>query len=353
MPSCSSVAFRMATKRKGGLATEKSSKKPKNHPLASLTVADVIKSKPSKKVVTLAHNASVDDALNQLAKHKILSAPVLLNASLEDNESGIYMGIVDLHSILSHFRKNVLENAKSTSTDVKSSTLWHNLKIKGEEFVKKLLVTVMGDDVSMLYRGYSKTNLWDIIKNGFLGEEYPKHRLAIFDAKGRVASIVSQSDIVRYLHENKFLADRAKQNVTDLKFLKQVATVDSSCSAMDAFCIMDDKEMSAVGIVDNNGQLIGNLSASDLRGITVSEFEFLADPVMDFLAMRKSKPSHVNAEISVISCSVQDTLEDVMKLLVTNKVHRVYIVDEKQLPVGVVTLTDILKLAVQSPEEVS
>ena len=46
-------------------------------------------------VVTLEHTMTVAEALEALAQHKILSAPVVLAASIEDQEADTFLGIVD------------------------------------------------------------------------------------------------------------------------------------------------------------------------------------------------------------------------------------------------------------------
>jgi CBS domain-containing protein len=51
--------------------------------------------------IILNHNHTVSHALSVLAKHNILSAPVVLSASAEDGESGNYLGIVDTGRYLS------------------------------------------------------------------------------------------------------------------------------------------------------------------------------------------------------------------------------------------------------------
>lgn len=51
-------------------------------------------------VLTLDHTMALQDALNELARAHVMSAPVVLGASLEDQESETYLGFVDVNSIL-------------------------------------------------------------------------------------------------------------------------------------------------------------------------------------------------------------------------------------------------------------
>jgi len=44
-------------------------------------------------------------------------------------------------------------------------------------------------------------------------------------------------------------------------------------------------KVSAVAIADQNGKLVGNFSASDLRGIGEDNLQWLLDPISDFLRL--------------------------------------------------------------------
>lgn len=56
---------------------------------------------------------------------------------------------------------------------------------------------------------------------------------------------------------------------------------------MECFALMDAREVSAVGITDQSGELVANLSASDLRRLDGHSFRLLALPVAEFISRRK------------------------------------------------------------------
>ena len=97
-------------------------------------------------------------------------------------------------------------------------------------------------------------------------------------------------------------------------------------------------KVGALGIVDTNGELVGTLSASDVRGMQEQDLPQLFLPVMTFLRKRginNRKPIFVG---------IESTLEEVIKEMLDGRVHRVWICSDDKKPIGVVTMTDIVRL---------
>jgi CBS domain-containing protein len=117
--------------------------------------------------------------------------------------------------------------------------------------------------------------------------------------------------------------------------------------------------------VQRQGKLVASLSASDLRGVTSDEVDaLLLLPVLEFLQRRRAttpftcNPSTTLHDVSLntyiaalffefsfvnLRSLVPDSaLVQVMKSLVENKAHRLWIVDNEQKLLGVITLTDLL-----------
>lgn len=107
----------------------------------------------------------------------------------------------------------------------------------------------------------------------------------------------------------------------------------------DAFRLLGDEYVTALPIVDKeSGKLLANMSASDLRGLTVPKLRFLNETVETFLT---AQMGGIRAPVSVKSSA---TLAQVIQLVVENNIHRVWLTDDKEKPVGVVTLTDIISV---------
>jgi len=103
---------------------------------------------------------------------------------------------------------------------------------------------------------------------------------------------------------------------------------------------MAREHMSALGVVDEKGELIANLSASDLRGLTSNLIHRLMMNVLDFL-----KESHRGNIPPVISVTDRYTVREIMTKMLAFNVHRIWIIDGYNMkPIGVMTLTDIISL---------
>lgn len=241
-------------------------------------------------------------------------------------------------------------------------------------------------------------SLREIIHDGFL---YPKetkalfggtrsrqvvHRLALFDSDGQLVHVVSQSDMVKFLYSRlEELGPLGDATVTDLGFVTGtdgVVTVRPETPALDAMVLMEERSISAVAVVNAQGGIIGNFSISELRTIMAEHFGSLALPVGEFLALEhgteyagyaiqredstpmaaspppssagfkfakeremRRRDSHPGSEVgqTLITCSPDTTLAEVLDKMVHNRLHRVYVCDDDLKPCGVITLTDILR----------
>jgi len=118
---------------------------------------------------------------------------------------------------------------------------------------------------------------------------------------------------------------------------KKTETITPDIRTFDAFRLLGDEYVTALPVVDKeSGKLLANLSASDLRGLTVPKLRFLNDSVETFLT---AQTGGVRAPVAVKNTA---TLGQVIQLVVENGIHRVWLTDDKDKPAGVVTLSDIL-----------
>ncbi|KAI8613803.1 hypothetical protein BC830DRAFT_1066230 [Chytriomyces sp. MP71] len=134
---------------------------------------------------------------------------------------------------------------------------------------------------------------------------------------------------------------------------KRVITVPDSFSALQAFRVMYMHRASAVGVVSARGKLVANLSASDLRGITadLEALESLFLPVLEFLATRtRHGPGEVKAD-QLKTVERDSSLLEAVRCVIVNKIHRVWIEDGKEKPVGVLTLGDMIAFFVPASLE--
>jgi CBS domain-containing protein len=270
-----------------------------------------------------------------------------------------------------------------------------------QEFACKSVESLksLGSDGSFYNLDEAKsTNLLDIICDGFLNTDNKKnigdvsrkrhvfHRLALVDGGGELCHIVSQSDVIKFIYEHlDEFGTIGGCSAEELGFVRgeaYVVKVPPETPAIDAMVLMEERDISAVAVVNSGGEIIGNFSISELRNIMSEHFGSLALPVGEFLALEhgteyagyavtkdkdvsgtspkpsesgfkfaqdremrqksKSAPGHEVGQ-QLITCEQGTTLRAIMDKIVRHRLHRLYVCTDEMIPVGVITLTDLLR----------
>jgi len=174
------------------------------------------------------------------------------------------------------------------------------------------------------------------------------HRVTMNKVKGNPnkRKLLSQRDVFEYLYkwcDTQKVAGRKipllDANVRELNFANQsqVITVSEETPAIEAFQKMYNADIQAVGITNETGAIVGNLSVSDLRNLTMNyKLPFVFLPVLLFQREINGREPPLPVVVST-----KDTLWEVMGKLLHTNYKRVWIIDNN-LPIGVITLTDII-----------
>ena len=150
---------------------------------------------------------------------------------------------------------------------------------------------------------------------------------------------------------------------------KPVITVPSTTSALAAFAVMLAAGVSAVGITSAaDGPLVANLSVSDLRGLTSDGWGALAQPVATFLLQKNGEVAtaaelserqvlvgRVSAEsggaaqepatiVPLHAVHPSTTFGELLAKFDARGVHHMWVLDDDQRPLGIITPTDVLKV---------
>jgi len=154
--------------------------------------------------------------------------------------------------------------------------------------------------------------------------------------------VLTQSMIVKFLHEyrSKF-ADIMNKKVRELwPERTETVVIHQSKPVIDAFKVISKAKVSGVAVVNDSGELVGNISASDLKFTsfydTARMFNELNGCVQDFMSSRMTE------NLLPIVVTGEDSLGTVIQKCVENQVHRTYVVDNQMRPIHVVSLSDIL-----------
>ena len=175
-----------------------------------------------------------------------------------------------------------------------------------------------------------------------------KHRVPITDSSSGTpvcTGMISQSGLVAFI-ASKCPPGSIDEKMTDagLPFRKDVVKVADDASAASAFELLDSTRLSGIAVVDEDGKLIGNTSARDIKNAVMDAGRTGMDMnILSYLA--KVRQSQVVKNDKYPSCHVHDdaTVGRVVNLLAKTGFHRVFVVDDDMKPIGVVSVADIIK----------
>jgi len=180
------------------------------------------------------------------------------------------------------------------------------------------------------------------------------HRIAVMDSNNRLSGILSQMDVVHYLfsHKDEF-KDYFKENETLSKKFGNIQkhetiSIGKNAQAIEAFMKMHENGVSAIAVTDDNGQVFGILSASDIKCGIENDFQVLLEPVGTFLQNIRAQ-QHKDANY-LASCSPDTPLGEILNTLNKEEIHRLVLVDNDKKPTGVLTLTDFLNCVFRPSE---
>jgi len=103
------------------------------------------------------------------------------------------------------------------------------------------------------------------------------------------------------------------------------------------------QRITAVGVVDEHGKLVGNISHRDIRMVKdeAQGLERLHNQVSAFLIKMQRE---FGSPQEVVVCKPDETIFSVMEKLHKHNIHRIYVVDEHKRPLRIVTMTDLFHL---------
>jgi CBS domain-containing protein len=288
----------------------------------------------SKEELVVVHeNDKLGDVLSKLASHQILSAPIV-------DQEGKADRAIDMLDILAYaWQKFDFDHERSKRPE----------ETQINEFLKKE-VKNLGD--------MSRRNPWlridkkKSVKKALLSLSHPHcHRLWVLD-QGTPIGVLSQLDALSFILDHKDLFQEVfQENVLTLFPESRSPFVVSEQSPLfEAFRHIHMARVSGVAVVDKDRKLVGNISATDLQFITLSDsktiLQELQSPVSEFFRTREKSQIFGRGDrphpFDPVTISPQDKIESVAKKLLTNKIHRLYVVNDEKKTLQVITLTDIL-----------
>jgi len=352
------------------------------NPLAKLlsnsTVVDMLCTKPDwgKDVISLTNADPLDKAISMMARTKITSVPVV------NSDTNVMMGFIDLIDVASYIVSACPDRSKLTASNL------DELSFLGREISRTpldhlLTMTRRGgrQPGDTIYQEASALQAAEQLAQGL-------HRLAVFkpqpgqrplgrhaeslreaQATGVLCGVCSQSDVNRHAIT---IADRCTNPPPDLSRMLNtglssfdvlrprleasgkapamqsqlpplVLEVSAQSSVLDALEKLARTGASAVAVVNEEGKVVGNFSASDLRACFREDpknraFHLFLETVADYLRQ------HSPQALRVTHALPNQPLREVMQVLAEKRLHHLWILSADGRPAGIVTLSDILRI---------
>ncbi|KAI9310375.1 hypothetical protein BX666DRAFT_1870091 [Dichotomocladium elegans] len=282
--------------------------------------------------LTLAHNkrsliavspvVSIQTALNLLQNNKITSLPVFSHDSTQ------VVSIVNLFDILLYLVGGSDTVSKTTS--------------KLNDPIENVLGLDTDRESYWMHKSDSQDTLYDTLRAFASGV----HRSLVIDYinPNEGTWLLSQTDIIRHIYNSpeciEGLVD-IDATVSSLGFDKKppLVSVSASQSALSGYRLVAEKNLSGVPIVDENGNLLGDLCLEDLPGANLDTFEQLTLPCIEYIKY------HLDT-IKLPVGTPETTLREILTIMVKQDAHRVWIKQNRESSkvIGVISMSDIIGL---------
>jgi len=267
-----------------------------------------------------------------LVDHGFLSCPVV-------NKDGVtYYGFVDMIDFIHYF----IGETKGKEAQIQTLSVLDHKELFKEKRVKDIIPYPLSkrNPFHPLKKGYSLYSVFEVLIHERL------HRVPIISETGKIVNLITQSQLVSFALKNIHIMGTIKNKPLMMipHLFKTVVSVTTKERAIVAFEKMIEMNITGVAVVNATNRLVGNISTRDFKGIKSRgqwwvRLFFTAEKYLEAATEGSNRPP------GPVYVYPSDTLEKVLKLLDTHKIHRVYIVNnEKDLhPLGLVSLTDIVR----------
>jgi len=288
-----------------------------------------------KRLVLIGNNQPVDKALARLNRHKISSIPVINEAN--GNISGLLHSLDVVNYLAQVLAQEPLQPARW------DFNLQTTASLLGKSQAPAAVISnsaTMNDALQELAKGTQRLMVVDQQCALHVQQQEEQGILGLF----------TQSDLLNFFGRNPYwlnMAPKATKSLKDLlsgQYAENVVTIDQTQPAAAGFRKIADSNTSGIAVVDGDGRIVANLSATNIRGINRRNFQLLNRPLYEFLQRDRRRGWWTMP----ITLRDSDTLEKAVLQFCATKVHQMYIVDSDGKPSAVVTPTDLIKHLVEA-----
>ncbi|KAG2386097.1 hypothetical protein C9374_002543 [Naegleria lovaniensis] len=312
-----------------------------------IALKDMIPS--GQKLVLLKEDETLQEVVNQLSQHHLLAAPVL-------DKHNKLIGMLSMLDIVQYI--------VAAAPEMDQLRNLSDVAIAGRCITLQTAKHVMGfstrDQYMPLKSNIPSTMAIELFSRGV-------HRCIVEEdvTTDLYIGTLSQTDIVKKLSEHLHMGkmkNLGEKLVKDLGLgLATPVSVNQNDVVLNGMKTLAKTGVSALPVVDHSGKLVGNLSASDLRGFYLDRlphFELTTRSFLEQYSPKSLVPFFVELEglkfVDLVRKLVHPEIHDVLHgqtVKLDHSMHRVWVVDDERKVTGVITLTDIMKVIMDHNEE--
>jgi len=293
----------------------------------------------TKRPILVGDYQTIERALSRINAHSIRSLPVV-------DKNKIVIGLIDIMDIT----KSIAESLKTMGDISEINAILLPGKVRSD-FMTKSIGSLLGER-----QYFVASNQMPLLSAVQSMVDLDQERFMIVDrpVRGNVEKfsepeesldgLCTQADVIRFLAQNSALLRQEplfQNSLRDLDLGRRAPLVVSHHEiASKAFIEMYERKCDFAAVVDDSGRLIANISASDLKGLNRSNCVSLSQSLDQFI----NRDWRRGWWAKPITVELTDPLFFIVFQFVSSGVHRLYIVDNDQKPIGEVNHMDILKV---------
>jgi len=318
------------------------------------TVEEIITNKKNQVLVDAPVDMTLDQVLHTLCTNNIRAVPVYQM----DKGEKVYQGFVSTFDIVFYIALEVYcrEEAKTASQEEREE-LFREYNFKS---------TTLGDVVGSLSQ--ESGTVWtfqqtDTVETAcdYFSKGVHQALIESLDEAGRKRyRMITQTDLVRFFlsHVDELKTLKVGQNKAARTCPKslgeasleelglcnavsggRIVSISEKNIAVEGLHRMQIEGVQGMPVLDGSGKLIATFSTADIRGLDTGNFDRALLPVIEYL-----KATYGGKLLHPLTCKAQDKLPEVITNMLAADVHRhqIWITDEQERVVGVVSMTDVI-----------
>jgi CBS domain-containing protein len=292
-----------------------------------------------KVVYVVNRDTKIIDVWNIMLKYNILSLPVLQKT--EHRYHG-FIYIADIVKWLTDkFASEETRGSEHFWAQIQAVDVFEELKV---DDLMKYPISIR-NPYHPVQKGYSMMHVAEL-----LAREPQLHRVPIVNKNRELINLITQSKIVKFVHSH--VGELGSKSRKPLKqfanVIHQVVCIDEEKQAIEGFELLTKNHVSGIAVTDKEGRITGSLALRDMKCVStyyghIRQLWRFYMPLRNFLRhLSEEYEKKHSRPHKVVYCNETDTLEMALTKLVNNNVHRIFIVNDENNPIGIVSLKDIL-----------